>query len=144
MCFYEADYDWYASVYRQETKAAERLLHCHECHTVIPLGTSYVDIYLQEHEECRVCEWDVADTPCETHDYGEIDEYHRCLGCDQILQAIREVEQAEGCPPHAQQPGLSELSEVFEEHENRVQYARHAVELFPALAGHRFIYPLIT
>lgn len=147
MCFYNDDYDWYASVQKTETHIAGKPLPCHECGRQIAVGESLVYIYLQEHEECQRCEWEELgpdDEPCDSHDYGEIYHYRRCDECDQILKAIQVVEQEEGCPAHAQQPNLEELGEVFMEHESREQYALRAVAMYPALAEHRFLAPLVS
>lgn len=143
MCFYNDDYDWTASVVLQEKRTAGKQIQCYECGAKIAPGESYQWIFMQEHEECRVCEWEEAETPCEKHDYGEDFSYQRCNACSQLLAAIKAVEIEEGCPEHAQQPGLCELGEVFCEHENRREYAARAVAMFPELKSHRLIDHLV-
>src|SRR5688572_20106461 len=90
MCFDDYDYDWTASVCEKEIRIAKEgdKFGCDECGTKFQPGESYEYIFMQEHEECRVCEWEEAEAPCEKHDYGETDEYRRCKTCCKILDAI--------------------------------------------------------
>lgn len=147
MCFYNDDYDWYAEVQTVETHVAKEIFACQECGQEIAVGESYRYIYQQEHEECQRCEWeqlDPDDDPCEQHDYGETYHYRCCNQCQRILEIIQLIEIEEGCPPHAQQPGLGELSEVFSEHQSREQYAQRVLTLFPDLSGHVLLAPFLA
>lgn len=145
MCF-DNDADWHASIYETEARVAAdgEKLHCHECGVKFQPGEEYTYIFMQEYEECRVCEWEEAETPCEKHDYGEIYHYRRCEACSKILAAIKEVEEDEGCPPYATQPMLEELCEVFSDRRDAKRYAVRAVELYPELEKHKWIKRVLT
>lgn len=142
MCFYP-DYDWTASVVETTPGTVDKPTRCDECGKEIQAGEWRLHIAMQEHEECQTCdefgdsynEDDPQDPATCEHDFGESFDYDRCEACDQILKAIRAVEQKEGCPSYAQQPALCELREVFSEHSGAPVYAAHAIEMFPELGS---------
>jgi len=160
MCF-DNDHDWYASLSEDTTGPATESQRCDECRTKSAIGETCRRIYQQEHEECRICENDCSDefidrgemekllgteddewarSQIETlhdhkHDYGETYEYYCCEACDKVRRAVVAREKQEGCPNDSQQPALGELWEALGEHDDRAEYAKHALAMFPELTG---------
>lgn len=136
MCFDNDDFDWYAEVQVDTSGENARRERCHECRRWIEVGEWCRRIFQQEHDGCSEC--DGLDPDCE-HDYGQTYHYVCCQECVTILNAIKQVEQAEGCPAYAQQPALTELRDAMWEHESRWQYAEAAVDADARLYGHPLI-----
>jgi hypothetical protein len=133
-------------------RVCETLHKCFECRQAILVGDTARYIYQQEIESCE-CDFCInQDDPDPEYDgpkecqeeLGETFSCYVCSECSKILQAIKAVEIAEGCPSHAQQPMFGELSQVFHEHEQAGVYARKVAEMFPELKTHRFIADLIS
>lgn len=153
MCFTD-DYDWCASAVTNEHKPAASDLKCDECDRIIPAGELYHYTYQQEHEECQRCEdhecncvnWDddsvnyCDDCKCESPDYGETFSYDCCEECHQFLDAIKQTEQAEGCPPEASQPPLGMMLENLAEFdEDAEKYFTTAKTLYPNLEASGYL-----
>lgn len=169
MCFY-TDYDWTASVYEITESDAGFPTRCDECGKPLTMLDWRRRIWMQEAEECRICEDEFSEKYIDNediedalengdaeyaaemlkaldehqHDYGETCLYHRCSDCDKILQAVEAREKAEGCPVHERLPALGEMQESLAEHEQAAEYATHAIGMFPELAGNTFLQELLT
>lgn len=138
MCFYDDDYDWIAEIQIVTDGENERRERCNECRRWIEVGDQCRRVFQQENETCSAC--DGEDPACEhEHDYGETYNYVCCRECITILDAIKRVEQAEGCPAYAQQPNLNELGEALWEHESRWKYAEAALAADEGLYDHPLI-----
>lgn len=138
MCFYNDDYDWMASVQKETEGAADRETRCDECREVIAAGQWRRHVYLQQYEECRVCEWEEADEPCEKHDYGETFDYDCCETCEKILKAIETLEAAEDCPVYSRRPSLLGLYEEAIVYDDDGKYRTKALQMFPELSDHKW------
>lgn len=144
MCFYNDEYDWTAEVQDVTCERATKLEHCMECGASIIAGQWCKRIHQRQHESCQLCEDDESDnydpqSECK-HDYGETYDYVCCVECAKIQAAIWEYERKEDCPEYARSPTLEGLyEEAFQWHENAEEYKKACVEMFPELAGHRFI-----
>jgi len=149
MCFY-TESDWYASVCDVTRPVATKTVACDECRRRILPGEEYVNIYQQERETCRNCEFDdEADDPEDLGeeenaercpegecDFGETFDYDRCVQCDQALRAIEAVELSRGCKAQHALPALTQLYEAMWEADEDGAYAAKALEMFPHLRGH--------
>lgn len=137
MCFYNDNYDWYASICDVADGPSDKPSKCYECGESIQSGEFRRHIFQQQHEECRRCEWEELgddEEPCEHHDYGETFDCDLCESCVKVLRAIEAVEADEGCPPHARQPGYGELLDAIWEGDGK-RYRDRAVSMFPELAS---------
>ena len=124
MCFYN-DYDWHADVWEETECALDRSRCCHECGERMLPGDWHRYIWMQEREDCILCE----EGGCEgRHDFGNTFEYVRCRTCDLILLAIHDVEAEANCPLDARQPALGELGEAIRYADDREKYAVKAAE----------------
>ena len=165
MCFYNDDYEWSASVCETSEADSGPATKCAECGCKIEPHEWRKHIFMQEHEDCQICQdpfsddyidrkameaelndgdadWAAAQLKAlddHTHDYGETYDYDCCRDCDKILQAVEDRETAEGCPVDERRPALGEMQESLMEHEQWAEYAAHAVAMFPELAGNEFI-----
>lgn len=146
MCFYNDndDYDWCAEIHEVARSTAGGQSKCIECGAAIADGEWREHIFQQEScGECLSCEAypddDEDACQCEAPDLGNTFEADTCRKCYAIIAAIRRQERDEGCPVHAQRPGVGELADVFFQHDNRMDYAIRAVRLFPSLADHKFV-----
>lgn len=143
MCF-DSEYEWTASLCEEDSGPAVKPCKCDECGHKISAGEWRHHIYQQEHETCYCCEEDGVDPcECETPDLGETYDYQRCEACDKLLRAVEQHEIDEGCPVYARRPALTELHDVFWQHEQNWEYAEKAVAMFPELIDHRFIAELL-
>lgn len=144
MCFYNDDYDWYASVTTDETSPATKPTKCDECRRVIPIGEPVRHIWMQQHEYCihhpdyddyEGDDSDGTDCPegCE-HDYGETYDYDCCETCTQLVEAIHKSEIESGCRDAESRPNLTELYDAFAEGEGS-KYLAKAEELYPGIRG---------
>ena len=146
MCFYNDNFDWYAEVYRTVEGATGPATRCIECGAKIADGEWRRHIEQIQYERCRICEDELSScydaeqdkAACE-HDYGETFIGDTCQACCDLIEAVRVVEIEAGCPEHAQIPSIGGLLDELLEHDEREKYARRAVEMFPALAGHRIV-----
>lgn len=162
MCFYNDDVDWVASVYEDNRDVKpDTAARCYECRSPIRPGEPRRHVFMQEHEGCIKCDRDARDkhqdqtgdydetdesdsplplTTCPEgeHDYGEEFECDICQQCQKLLDAIMEVEIAEGCHPNDSQPLFGHLCETFSEADSAEDYINHARNKFPELAmsGH--------
>lgn len=148
MCFYNDDCDWIANVTEETFSRADKEHRCYECGNRILTGEWYRHIHQQESESCLICEdledygdlYDPQQDPktCE-HNYGEHFDCNICRECCLILEAIRDLEEKEGCPPYARQPRIGELSDELHEHKRCLdfKYHLHARELFPELVENK-------
>ncbi len=147
MCFYHGDADWTASVFDSDTLTAAESVRCDECFRKIPVGAKYQHIYMQQYECCRVCDGDTrAETddeyegedlsPCAEGacDYGEAYEHGICEDCQKLLDAVRRVEEEDGCRGDETQPGLGQLREAMWEADGAVAYIDRARADHPELA----------
>ena len=146
MCFYNDDFDWYAEVCRTVEGTDGRATRCIECGAKIAAGEWRRHLEQIEHECCQICEDDCSEihdpdqdpATCE-HNYGETWDGDTCQACCNLIEAVRIVEIEAGCPAYAQVPSVGGLLDELLEHDEREKYARRAVEMFPALAGHRIV-----
>jgi hypothetical protein len=137
VCFYN-DYDWSAEYVENTESESGEVTHCDECGVTIGESEWRRHVYMREYKQCQECEY-LEDVNCEQHNYGETFTYDCCRGCDNILKAIKQVEQEEGCPSDAQQPAFTALYDELTQHESANLYARRALEMFPDLVNHKFI-----
>jgi hypothetical protein len=161
MCFYNDDGDWSASLIEDSTGPATEACKCYECGAKIAIGDPVRRVYMQEHEECQICEDEGSENFIDRaemtemlgteddeegreqlksldehkHDYGESENYHCCDSCNKVRLAVVEREKAEGCPEYSQQPYLGGLWDSLEEHDDGPEYAKHAIAMFPELSG---------
>lgn len=146
MCFYNDNYDWFASLTDESDVALDKPTKCVECRRQMEIGEVASHIFQQEHEECHSCtegecscpkdEDDTCqDCQCEEPDFGETYECDRCQECKKFLSAIEEHEKDEGCPPGERQPAYGEMAESLREfpRKERSQYFRKAYRMFPEL-----------
>jgi hypothetical protein len=139
VCFWHDD-DWCAQVVETDEGLAPADTRCEECFKPILKGQWREHIFQQEREECQECE-DVyvpkgaePPPPCPDgeHSYGETFEYDCCERCFNLLEAIRRVEEADGCSGSETRPSLGWM---FEEVGNRddgwKHYADEYSRLFP-------------
>lgn len=141
MCFYNDDYDWYASVCETTDGASDTETACHECGEKIAAGQWRRHVYQQEHDECQRCEWEQLDDdeePCEQHDYGETYDYDCCESCEKILKAIEALEAEEDCPEHSRRPSLCGLYDEAICEDDDGKYRAKAIAMFPELANHKW------
>jgi len=139
VCFYH-DYDYRYEVYDDETPVADKEpVTCCECHSVIPPGQEHRHIYCQQYELCQVCEeYDEDDPPeggCEKCDYGHVESFDICQGCQKVLIAIRAVEIEAGCKGDETQPGLTQLAEAMRD-DDAERYRERALRMYPDLGAH--------
>lgn len=146
MCFYNDDFDWYAEVWRTVEGTEGRATRWIECGAKIGDGEWRRDIEEVEYECCQICEDDCseyhdpeADKATCQHNYGETFVCDTCQACCNLIEAVRVVEIEAGCPEHAQIPSVGGLLDELLEHDEREKYARRAVDMCPALAGHRIV-----
>lgn len=146
MCFYNDNFDWYAEVHRSTEGTDGPATRCIECGAVIAVGEWRRRIEQVQHGDCQICEDEFSDqydpeqdkATCE-HEYGETFSGDTCQACCHLIEVVRVVEVEAGCPEHAQVPTIGGLLDELLEHDEREKYARRAVEMFPALAGHRIV-----
>lgn len=150
MCFSNDDYDWTAEISETTNGPADTATHCIECGAAIAAGEYRRNLRQQEYEQCQRCqdEWsdsydETADAATCKHDYGETCDVDTCAACCNLLVAVRSVEQEAGCPEDSQVPRIGELLDSLMEMDDRDRYARRAVEMFPALAGHKIVRALL-
>jgi len=124
MCFVN-DYDWFAEICEITTEESDGTIQCCECWGKILKGDKYQRIYMQEHEECSECDGDLSGDECEHH-YGESVIDSTCLRCDALREAVKAVEQAEGCAPEDSEPCVGELFEAVESMDGWADYALRA------------------
>lgn len=141
MCFY-ADSDWSASVQETTEGPAPKATRCSECSAAIAEGDYRYHIWQQEYEECQTreeenyigdndeevmvhdCERDKA--ACE---YGETFNYDCCRSCKTLREAIRKVEEAEGCRGAEAEPAFPCLFDDVSDGEGWDHYAEKFREL---------------
>ncbi len=148
MCFY-ADADWYASVTETDEGPAPKATKCSECRKPIAEGEWRYHVWQQEHEECQTREEKnhIGDDDEEVmiHDcirdkaeceYGETFDYDCCISCKVLRNAIRQVEEAEGCTGNETEPALPCLFEDVSDGEGWGHYVEkfRAMGLTDALA----------
>jgi hypothetical protein len=134
MCFYN-DYDWYAEDETDESGESPEIAGCIECGSTIISGKWRRHIYQQQYVECQVCEYEEAEEPCKTHDYGELFECDICRSCQWILEAIDDIETEEGCPYDARQPAFGELRDaIWDDSDAGKRYLDRAIERHSEIA----------
>lgn len=144
MCFTHDDCDWTASICEIKDVTAEKACTCFECGSAIAVGEAIQSVWMQENE-CETC-MDHAGDP----DLGPVPEGHECgfgetfscvlcAGCVKLRAAIKDRELKEGCPEWSSVPSFGDLSMEMHEHGDRVEYANHAVAMFPELTSHPLI-----
>lgn len=137
MCFYNDDYDWYASVQQVTTPIAEKETRCDECGRNIAIGETMRQIYQQEHEVCECCSESGENDECNCAEpnIGETFLYHCCSECAKFRDAVKQTERDEGCPAHALQPSLCGMIDEIQEfdEEQARKYFETAGRLFPEL-----------
>lgn len=155
MCFYNDDYDWVAEEHDERHVKVESACTCHDCSRSIRVGEWVRRIEQYEKECCQICEdseSDLYEDPDDIrpedgmHGPGEHAHYYGqhwlgfiCRECLLLREAIWDLEEKEGCPVDARQPGYGELYEVMDEDQGRWgdrKYTDHAVQMFPSLARH--------
>lgn len=149
MCFVNDNYDWTAAVQTEDTPTADKPLKCDECSGDIAVGESYIYVWQQERECCDQCEDGWCECPkdedgycieckCEEPAYGETYEYRCCQNCAKFLDAIEEVEIADGCAKHEARPLLGAMDEELRElGMDRVRvYVKHAAKTRPELRAY--------
>lgn len=165
MCFYNDDADWSASVCETTPADTGEPCKCDECGRKITTDEWRLNIFMQEHEDCQICEDDCSDEfisredmeaeladgdaewaaahlkTLENHtcDFGETFRYVRCKGCDEFLQAIEAQEIEEGCPPDSRRPALCDLHNSMAEHGLSEIYGKKAIAMFPHLKDHPIV-----
>ncbi len=113
MCFYRGDSDWYAEVSDDVEGPAPQATRCDECWQRINKGEWRREVVLREHELCQVCEASDDDgegiAPCDDgeHQYGETFDYDCCERCQCLRDAIKAVEEADGCTGSETQPRMA-------------------------------------
>lgn len=114
MCFSD-NYDWTAQCVHEAYEPTLQRRVCCECRCHIPAGEWCHYLWMQEREECRDCEFE--DEPCanDKHDYGETYEGWTCAECQLLREAIKEVEEDEGCFGYGSQPAVGEMYESVDD-----------------------------
>lgn len=149
MCFYNDDYEWYASIVEVDHVRCVGDAKCYECGREISSHEWRRHTFQQESEECQICEDECSGSydseqdkaTCE-HEYGETFECNTCRECCLMLEAIYDLELIEGCPEHARQPAYGELEQVlFDERDSGLfyDYRLHALNRFPQLVASRIL-----
>lgn len=137
MCFVH-DYDWYPEVTDSADGPGREAARCVECRCLIHPGEWRRWEYQQQYECCRWCSGGGC-PECEdgqNPDVGESRDWHTCERCVRVLDAIRAVEEAEGCTGEETQPGVGGLREALNYDEDGQRYVDAAVLADPALANH--------
>ena len=131
MCFTNSD-GWLAEVYEEEDGPAPKTTRCDECGAYIFPGQWRRSVLMREHEECQACEaWGDESEPCEDdcHDYGESWEGDICERCHRLREAVRTVEEAEGCHGEEAVPCYGFLREQVDSGAGWQHYADEFVRL---------------
>lgn len=113
MCF-TYDADWCAAISEVTDTVATKETRCDECRATIPVGAFLHTVYMQEAEECVLCEYGdcacgVECCKCEKPSFGETFDYSRCEGCHKFLEAVKAAELEVGCPEHASLPAYTAM-----------------------------------
>lgn len=137
MCFYH-DYDWHA----EESDSAEGpgtdTVRCEECRCLIHPGEWRRWDYLRQYECCKWCHGDGC-AECDdgrNPDVGGTAEWNTCERCARLLDAIRAVEEAEGCQGDQTQPHVGGLFDALAYDEESSRYVDAAMLADPSLANH--------
>jgi hypothetical protein len=128
VCFYNDDYDWCPTIYEESEGPVKSTVRCSECNKKILEGQWAKQIYMQEYEECQLCE--EMDESCE-HDYGNTYDYYGCERCERLREALRLVEEAEGCSGNEAEPGRGTMFTDVGDGEGWDHYAFQHAKLFP-------------
>lgn len=164
MCFTDdGDYDWYPQDVAETDGPAPKATRCDECRQRIHAGEWRRLVVASQYEVgyCPRCEDDGDDNEScaeDGHVVGEESEYRSCRRCQDLREAIRKVEEGEGCEGREAEPLFGELFEAVEGGEGWEHYtdamlrlgltavvaameAPDADEVFETLAYGRSRYP---
>lgn len=104
MCFtYECD--WVARVCEESTSVCPVEFRCDECRRILPAESAMFSVYMQEHCEDEHDEGDGEFSP------GMTCEARWCQDCENLRNAICEVELEDGCRLDESIPALFFLAE---------------------------------
>ncbi len=116
MCFYH-EYDYCPEVYSKNERMSERPVECEECGATIEPGQTIHSVFMQQYEQCHVCEMGECvcdhktndDCQCATPVFGETFDYDRCEQCEKFLQAVEDAEVEAGCSKAEARPAFQEM-----------------------------------
>src|SRR4026208_1890384 len=116
MCF-NNDADWTAWHVEEDTITVDKPSACLECRRQVKLGGILHHVYLQEAEECLLCENGVCSCPedkccqCPNPDVGNTDDCYFCADCYKFRKAVAAAEKEAGCSSYTAEPLYGEMLE---------------------------------